>query len=140
MAVVFKQLDGKISCGVFVSYLLVFLYELLHTVNSLFYVFAMIYVYVSEGGILSLIHIYYGLEQFVYTPSSPEYSRYHRYSKEVAQNLTVEFVAPFLKFIKHVERADRAVGREGVCAGKVDEVEVIAFVFCPSFFSVYGNS
>ena len=106
MAVVFKQLDGKISCGVFVSYLFVFLYELLHTVNSLFYVFAMIYVYVSECGILSLIHIYYGLEQFVYTPSCSEYGRNHRYSQEMAQNLIVELVAPFLKFIKHVERAD----------------------------------
>ena len=52
-----------------------------------------------------LIHIYYYMEQQVYTSAGFKHGGNHRHSEKPAQSLVIEFVAALFKFIKHVQCA-----------------------------------
>ena len=106
MSVVFQHLDGKETCRIVVVGLGIEADEFFHTLNTLLYQHAVIYVYVAEGGLPSFIDFDYLVKQCIDSFACAPYGGYYWYSEQYAQLVDVEAVAACSKLVIHVERHD----------------------------------
>ena len=128
MSVVFQHLDGKETCRIVVVGLGIEADEFFHTLNTLLYQHAVIYVYVAEGGLPSFIDFDNLVKQCVDSFACAPYGGYYWYSKQYAQLVDVEAVAACSKLVKHVERRVLAVllyGKDPGDVGKREELLVL---------------
>ncbi len=119
MGVHFEELDGEIASGIFISNLFVGLQEEFHSVDSFLDVLAVVDMDMAVGIVFAFVYVDDGAEEVVYSLAGAEHRRHHRYAEETAQGLVVEFVAVFLKLVKHVQCTDDTLVHVYELGGKI---------------------
>ena len=106
----FQEFDGQIACGELTAQFTILLQVLLHILDTIFYLVAVVDMDMANGmlGELPLIDLDDGGEQFVNALSALEYRRHHRETQQFAQFVGIEKVTALFTLIKHVEGSHHA--------------------------------